>query len=49
MIRLQIIDLFLEHNGPKVLAEEFDDVQRFGEERSVAGESAVVIVQISAG
>jgi hypothetical protein len=39
MICLEIIDLFLENNGPEIFAEEFYDVEIVCKARSVSGEA----------
>lgn len=36
VIRLEIIDLFLEHDGPEIFAKEFYHVEMIGESRSVS-------------
>jgi hypothetical protein len=40
VIRLEIIDLFLEDDGPEIFAEEFDHVQIVGKSRSVSRKAA---------
>jgi hypothetical protein len=39
MIRLEIIDLFLENNRPEIFAKEFYDVEIIRKTRSVSGEA----------
>ena len=41
MIRLQVIDLLPENQGPHILAEELDHVERVGEAWAVAGEPRI--------
>lgn len=38
MVRLQIVNLFFEHHGPQILAQELDHVQVVGEARAVSRE-----------
>jgi hypothetical protein len=44
MIRLEIIDLFLEDNGPEVLADELNNVEIVGKARPVSGEATISMV-----
>lgn len=41
MIRLEIVNLLLEDNGPEIFAEEFYDVQIIGKARSVSREAEI--------
>ena len=44
MIRLEIVNLLLEEDGPEVFAQEFDDVEAVDEAGAVAGESGGRVV-----
>ena len=39
MIRLEVINLLLEEDGPEILANKFNDVQVVNETGTVAGKS----------
>lgn len=40
MVGLEVVDLLLEDEGPQVLAQELDHVERVVEAGAVAGEAA---------